>query len=535
MLTQKYEDIKSQRVPLLALKERSLTTLQKTLIVTLAWLMKGVEGQTPDCLDLTQFTDTPRLIAEFEKIMKTQWDKVGELNKQYSDDELLGYIIFNSNDSNSLPLFQLATALLDMQSADSVLVFNGGSGLVLPEMLTNYPDLKVKAVDSDNQLLLIEITTKVLGLKALLYSDNDIEALQPTAERVLAFNPFQFTVKETRIARHQMVADENLLWRAIRCLSQGESSKALVFGNASKETIIQLYQNKQLEAIIELSDSLFYSKRYAFVLSSDNEDVRFVDASDCYTDTGRRKHLSSDSIAEIIKRYHAPDSEYARLVPYPEIAWNSYDINPILYLSTGKNLPSATALGDICKINRGAMLSSKKLDEIASDRPTDFRYVSLKHLLDSGLDVNLPYLQRIDDRQQKYCLKTGQVIVSKMSPFRVCMAIVPDGQTLLASGNLYFLDVDTDKVSPVYLTMFLESELGISQLDRLSKGNAVRTISIADLKQVQIPLLPLSEQHQLAEAYQALERKARDIKAQLDRVISDKHSLITHKLNTMAE
>lgn len=498
------------------------SSLQRTAIITLAWLMKDVDSQTPDSLNLKAFTENPLLLAAFENTIKEHWDSVGIAHRKYSKEELLNDILFdNKRNENFLSIKKLMIQLLDIHSNDKILVLDGGQGDELIEINANHPDCQVSIVDTQDELLITELKANIIGANPLLYQSKDLNPDNMKANKVLAF--------ETDL-------NDILIESAISSLSQDKDSKVIIFTNERMmhADISQLIKNKQLEAVISINQAVYSGEVY--ILSHDNDHVCMVDASKHYTENARgRGILSAKDIDSIIHLYQQQDDIHSRLVPTHEIAWNSYQVRPLTYLSAEIEIPNAINLGDVCTINRGTMLSSKELNDISSEEETDYRYLSLKHLLESGIDLDLPYLKKIDSKQHKYCLTQGQVIVSKMSPFRVCMAILPEGQTVLVSGNLYFLDVDTDKVSPIYLKMFLESELGISQLDRFSKGRKVKTISIADLKQVQIPILSLSEQHKVAEAYQKIEDEAHTVKAQLESLINKKRSVITDKLDSLTQ
>lgn len=536
-----FNEVINSYTPRLSSQQGDFSMLKKILIVTLAWLMKNTEGQTPDCLNLKQFTHNSLLIAKFEDIIENHWDIIGELHRNHSSEELRNSILFSGNEVlESIPLKQLTLNLLNMQSDDNILLLNSSIETELFEISENYSDNPVAIVDSQENLLIAEIRSRILGINPTFYDSKDYATSKPTANKVLAFDLITEDIRSRKLKKEELVDTANFLEWSLACLAKGDDNKAVIcvdrYNLIKRKTISDLHQNKHLEAIILLNTHTLFGKCYIFILSNNNDHIRMVDASDCYTEKGRGKRsnkvLSAENVVEIMNRYETPDDAYSRLVPYPEMAWNNYKISPLHYLSPHDDLPNATSLGKVCEIKRGTMLSSKKLDEITSDKPTDYRFVSLKHLSEAGLETDLPSLQFIDERQQKYCLKSGQVIVTKMSPFRVSTVTIPDGQTYLASGNLYFLDVDTDKVSPIYLKMFLESGLGISQLDRFSKGIAVRTISIADLKQVQIPLISLSEQHKAAEEYQRLEAEANDLKTQLDSLISNQRNVIIDKLDS---
>ncbi len=93
----------------------------------------------------------------------------------------------------------------------------------------------------------------------------------------------------------------------------------------------------------------------------------------------------------------------------------------------------------------------------------------------------------------------------------------------MAHSNLYFLELDESSVNPLFVSVFLQSEVGMAQLNSLSKGTVVRSISIQDLKRVQIPNLPREQQDRIAEEYQNLSDDLIVLQRQAD-LIRDKRS-----------
>ena len=64
--------------------------------------------------------------------------------------------------------------------------------------------------------------------------------------------------------------------------------------------------------------------------------------------------------------------------------------------------------------------------------------------------------------------------------------------------------MDTEKVDPYYVKAFLESDQGIVQLKRITVGATIPNIGVNQLNTIQIPLIPIEEQHKMALRYQAV-------------------------------
>lgn len=55
--------------------------------------------------------------------------------------------------------------------------------------------------------------------------------------------------------------------------------------------------------------------------------------------------------------------------------------------------------------------------------------------------------------------------------------------------------------------LYLLSSQGERQLQRFSQGSALQSISLIDLKKIQIPMIPLAEQEKIVSSYKELREK----------------------------
>ena len=118
--------------------------------------------------------------------------------------------------------------------------------------------------------------------------------------------------------------------------------------------------------------------------------------------------------------------------------------------------------------------------------------------------MSFPYLKEIPPKMEKYCIKSGDLILSKNgSPFKVAVAEVPEGRKILASGNLFVIQLDTDKVNPYYIKAYLTSNEGIAALKSIVVGATIPNIGVAQLNTLPIPLIEKEKQDDIAAQYLA--------------------------------
>lgn len=234
------------------------------------------------------------------------------------------------------------------------------------------------------------------------------------------------------------------------------------------------------------------------------EGVRLVDATDLGTKERRGVRLSEGDVQEILARMGA-DSDKSALAQVDELAEREYTLSANRYLQKEIRLVNPVALKSVVlDVTRGAGLRAKELDELTCTEDTGIRYLNLANIVDGTIDDELPFLKDLDPKLEKYCLETGDLLLSKNgAPYKVAVAEVPEGQRILANGNLYIVKLDTERVDPYYVAAFLNSPDGKEILARASKGSVIPNLPLSELNKIRIPLESMEKQLRIAAAYQA--------------------------------
>ena len=300
--------------------------------------------------------------------------------------------------------------------------------------------------------------------------------------------------------------------------------------NSIDEPIRQYFvEQGMIEAVIALPPKMFSYTNIAttmIVLSKGNKAVRMVDATNICQQGRRFNEFSEDDIQRICSDLQA-DSEISRLVDVDKLRTNNYALNLSRYLEQNYTLENAIVFGDVIKsISRGAPCTASQLDEMAAKGETNMRYLMLANINDGVIDDNLPYLANIEPKFEKYCLKNNSLIISKNGlPYKIVVASVKDGQKILASGNLYIIELDTTRVDPYYLKAFFDSEQGEAVLKSISVGAVVLNIGVESLKKIMVPILPLEKQQKIAQEYKAKLAEIADIKSRLAKELDSLHQI----------
>lgn len=307
------------------------------------------------------------------------------------------------------------------------------------------------------------------------------------------------------------------------------------WNTTDKEIRKQFIEEGRIEAIIALPERMFSTTSIPtsiIVMSHGNTSVRLVDATGLYN-KGRRINTFDTEHYDVIEDALLGDSKDSRMVSVEEFRKNDYVLNPGRYMGDIVSFDDGVPFVSIIRsITRGAPYTASQLDQIISHTPTDMQYLMLANIQSGIIESNLPYLSEIDPKYEKYCVRTGTLILSKNGlPYKVAVAHVEVGKQILANGNLYIIDLFEEKADPYYIKAFLESEQGIAQLASITVGAALPNIGIDKLKKITIPLPPIEKQKRIAAAYLTAQDEVSVLKLKLAKA----QSRLTHIFDTESE
>ena len=280
-------------------------------------------------------------------------------------------------------------------------------------------------------------------------------------------------------------------------------------------------RNGLVEAIILLPAKLFdftSIQTTMIVFSYNNDSVRMVDATNLCEQGRRQNYLTEGNIREIVKLL-AEDGELATSVSNEVIKENNCVLNPSRYLAKTVRIKDGVPFGDLMKrITRGAPLKASELDDLVSDDPTDTQYLMLANIQSGIISEDLPYLKSLDQKLDKYCIHSGDLLLSKNgAPFKVAVAEVKKGMKMLGNGNLFIIELDNEKINPYFIKAFFDSEAGTAALNSIVVGATIPNISAESLKKLLVPLPTMEKQNEIAALYQAKQDEIKTLKTRIQK------------------
>lgn len=506
-------------------------------VSTLALILKETHNRSSMISYLENHIDDETTLIFLKKIEKEYYIQVEDLSKKFDVETLKAAVLyaepkrFTATDVSSTPegISNIAISLLSLTQDDIILDLGSGVSSFLIQAAQASKSTNLYGVEiNTNNVIITNLRKFITGLPIKIIQGNIIsqDYSSLSANKIFSNYPLgmrlpvleKYLNQNTKLKKYfkdakRTVSGDWIFGMAAYLNMNIPGKTVILMSNAGtwnkpdEEFRQKLLENGIVEGIILLPAKLLSSTMIPLtmiVLSQNNKEVRMVDATEIYTEGRRQNSLELKDVKKIIKAYYS-DTSISKKVKLNEIAEQEYILNPQRYIGVDGGITNGISLGDISiTINRGAMIKSNELDELMSTEETNFHYLMLQNIQDGVVDPNLPSLLGIENKYRKYCISDKNLIISKISPFKVAMVHLKKDEIVLANGNLYFIELDEEKVNPVFVKIFLQSEAGIAQLNRFAKGAAMKSISIHDLKMIQIPNINREKQDLIAEEYENL-------------------------------
>lgn len=451
-------------------------------------------------------------------------------------------------------IVDLSLDVLDIQQGDNVLDLCSGFGKFLTKAYLDVPNATYRGVDiNPNTLLSAKIATKVLN--------NDIDYSLNSAfntvkdnrkySKIFSNYPFGLRIKELgkgffyleelekRIPSITKATSADWIFNsvAIDVLEEGGRAVCITTNGAMFNTIdspIRKYfvESGYVKAVIALPTKLFEATAISTTMvvfeKNKNNEVLFVDATEICQKGRRFNYLSSGDIKKIIDCFNK-DEEYCRKVSINEIAEQEYNLMPQRYLSAYISMitvKDGMEFGNIIKsLTRGASIKAADLDDLISYEETEYQYLMLGNIQEGMIQENLPYLKNIDDNLKKYCLKEGDLIMSKNGyPYKVAV-VGKTNKQILANGNMFIIELDKEKANPYYIKTLFESEKGGALLKSITVGATIPNFGASQLKSLMIPLPSIYKQNKIANEFLKIDNEIAVLKLRIKKIQERKDNL----------
>lgn len=528
----------------------------REILITAAFILYNknvnpeINIESSNCICNSPFF--PECIKEaIRKIEDSIWPTISEINVKFSDEDLYNYIIYYKGDNkykgdSETPdcLLDLIAQILQIKKNDDVLDIGCGAISLFVSLIEKNIFANFCGIDIDSTILNIAyFKAYLLKTKIQLENKNIFEKDSlKKYDKIFSNYPFFFTAdfamqNYRNNACKRFNASEEVFQKAssdwlfntkiIELLSD-EGKAVAIMRNGSTwnrpDTKIREFfvENGYIEAVIELPNKLFDSFSISttlLVMSKNNKGVRMIDAGQLCEKSGKGKVnvITANYIDDIITLLSSDDKNSV-FKTTDEIAECEYVLNPSRYLSTTPVFDEGVQLKEFSSISRGAQLKADAIEEMKSEAPTNYRYITLADISDGSVKYNdSQYIMAVDKKLTKYCISKNSIVISKIGSPNFKSAVVTPGKDefILINGNLYIINLDEDKADANYIQAFLDSNSGRAILNNLYTGTAMKTLPVKDLSDVKIPLPEMEIQKEIGMKYAETVKKVYQLKKTL--------------------
>ena len=464
----------------------------------------------------------------------------------FDEDNLLAYLLFNNDLEDSVKeastprgILKLAAKILDVQENESVLELCSGKGNFFVELALLRENIKYTGIElSMANNFIANIRASVLERDiSLVLSDAMTYKAENKANKLFANYPFLINVSDMENIVKDFVdfpynikrvsADWVFNLKLVEQMKSGGKAVAIMkngttWNSTDKKIREYFVENGLIEATVLLPAKLFPGTSIATTLvifSHGNTNIKMIDACENFTKEGRRNVLSDNDISDILVLLQK-DGKNSITISINEIAENDYIINASRYLEKAPEIKDGVAIANIVKsITRGSQLRASDFDENKSNEPTDYRYIMLSNINDGDIYfTDSQYLKDIQPNLKKFCVRNNSIVLTKTgsADFKSAVVQVAEDTEILATGNMFILEIDETKANPYYVQALFDSELGRALFKSIYVGSAIPTISLEKLRKLEIPLPSIEEQNIIGEKYKEELERIADLKEKLE-------------------
>ena len=449
-------------------------------------------------------------------------------------------------------LNDLAYYLLELDKTDDneVLDLCSENGTFITKVLeSNFPDKAQKTIYA-NEInykcayigkLVSDIFSNDITKVEIFSKDIFKENLVVNFDKARIFCPFGMKLLSNELNSTCMFKDiifktiSNSEWafidRALCNKKDNFRAVAMVTGKSLWDNQTSLYRKHiieggYLEGIIELPTRVLPNisiQLYLLTFSNDNKKVKFLDASSLIIKNrnrfSEREKVVTLDVGSILDAYF--DCKNTKTI---DEVLELKNLTPSLVNVKKREIKNGVNLSELAEVFTGNQYTLKNFVGMVSEEETGYSILRSNDIDDYIVNLNnLIHINYTGTKFDKYCIKYGDVIVtSKSSKVKVGVIDFEPKEKIIVTGGMTIVRPDITKLNPIYLKVFLDSELGQQSIKAIQKGIKVITLNSKDLSEIKIPLIDIEKQKNIANQYErkvasllALKSEASDIEKQI--------------------
>ena len=277
------------------------------------------------------------------------------------------------------------------------------------------------------------------------------------------------------------------------------AKKGSLFNTLDREARKALIENGYIESIIDLPGKIIpYANTDISLIvlnkSIRNKKVKFINLKDCYIMKGKLNIIDLEKAKGVIENESVE-------VSLREIKNNNFSLNYNIY--TGKvEIENGKKLGDVVwDLFRGYQITSSEVNKMLVENEDEMNYkiLEISNINDDGeIYSELKMINSGERNLDRYLLNRGDILISaRGDKIKICLLEIGYNEKIIANGSINVIRVDQNRLHPLYLKTFFDSEKGKISLNNIKSGVTISSINIGELEKMIIPCPSMEEQRKL--------------------------------------
>lgn len=277
--------------------------------------------------------------------------------------------------------------------------------------------------------------------------------------------------------------------------------KGSLFNTLDREIRKELIEKGYIEAIIDLPNKIvpYTNTEISFVVlnkSKKNKKIKLVNLKDCSLMQGKINIIDLEKAKNVIENESIE-------VDYKEIKDNNFSLNYNTY--TGNvEIENGIELGKVTwDIFRGYQITSAEINKMLVENEEDMNYkiLEISNINDDGeICAELKMINSGERNLDRYLLRDGDILISaRGDKIKKCLIHIGYDERIIANGSINVIRADQNRLYPLYLKTFLDSEKGNISLNNIKSGVTIPSINVGELQKMLVPCPSMEEQRKIVD------------------------------------
>ena len=417
---------------------------------------------------------------------------------------------------------ELMDYLLQIKDGTNILDLYSGIGKVDEILSKNHKNIKIDGFEiNDSSVEIAKLKMYALNNDNVSYFKKDIliESIEKKYKYAIADIPFiskynkdvqNLLEKECKNLNIELSSRISMTWiTVIKILNSLEENgravittmKGSLFNTLDREVRKELIEKGYIESIIDLPNKIvpYTNTEISLVIlnkAKKDKNIKFVNLKDCFSMQGKMNIIDLEKAKKVIKNESID-------VSLKKIRDNNFSLNYNTY--TGNvEIENGKELGEVTwDIFRGYQITSAEINKMLVETEDEMNYkiLEISNINDEGeICSELKMINSGERNLDRYLLRDGDILISaRGDKIKKCLIHIGYDEKIIANGSINVIRADQNRLYPLYLKTFLDSEKGNISLNNIKSGVTIPSINVGELQKMLVPCPSMEEQRKIVD------------------------------------